>query len=293
MEGNLAAMSRSVSNRKKKVTFREQLNHCEKTGRRGNFHSNVIRSYFSFLVKQLKLSPPLYRSLKEKGVLTTDQIGQIELEDLAETKVAKLLEIVRNADGHVFKSFCSVLREMGFWYLAHTLQTATEEKDYTSCTGSSKKAHMEMDDWNSVKLSNPMPEPGPASNEKQTLKEILLFSHVAYRNLKEDNIELSQKVEHTRKEYLQRIKELEEELASVSRERDTIVRERNITVIENQDLQNLNHELQELVIKLENSRLNMTPRYPGHSVNVLPVKQLVDGRTSLLFTFNQHRQMFD
>ncbi|XP_072372066.1 uncharacterized protein [Scyliorhinus torazame] len=274
MEGNLAAMSRSVSNRKKKVTFREQLNHCEKTGRRGNFHSNVIRSYFSFLVKQLKLSPPLYRSLKEKGVLTTDQIGQIELEDLAETKVAKLLEIVRNADGHVFKSFCSVLREMGFWYLAHTLQTATEEKDYTSCTGSSKKAHMEMDDWNSVKLSNPMPEP-------------------AYRNLKEDNIELSQKVEHTRKEYLQRIKELEEELASVSRERDTIVRERNITVIENQDLQNLNHELQELVIKLENSRLNMTPRYPGHSVNVLPVKQLVDGRTSLLFTFNQHRQMFD
>ncbi|XP_067884900.1 uncharacterized protein [Heterodontus francisci] len=216
------------------------------------------------------------------------------LEDLAELKVAKLLEIVRNADGHVFKSFCSVLGEMGYWYLAQTLQTATEEKDCTSSTGSSKKTRLEMEDWNSVKLSNPMPEPKHASiSEKQTLKEILLLSQEAHRNLKEDNLELSQKVAQRRKEYLQRIKELEEELASVNRERGMTVRERNITVLENQELQNLNNELQELIIKLENSRLNMALKYPGHSVNMLPGRQLTNGQTSLLFTFNQHRQTID
>ncbi|XP_078419411.1 uncharacterized protein LOC144693402 [Cetorhinus maximus] len=133
---------------------------------------------------------------------------------------------------------------------------------------------MEMEDWNSVKLSNLMPEP-------------------AYRNLKEDNLELSQKVQHMRKEYLQRIKELEEELALVSRERDMTVRERNITVAENQELQDLNHELQELITKLENSRLNITLKCPRHSVHMLPVRHMTDGQTSLLITFNQQRQTFD
>ncbi|XP_067838744.1 uncharacterized protein [Heptranchias perlo] len=197
-------MSRSFG-KKKKVTFREQLTYSEKTGGRGNPHSSVIRFYFPFLVKQLTLSPPLYRALKEKGVLTTDQIGQIELEDLAELKVAKLLEIVRNADGHVFKSFCSVLGEMGYWYLAQTLQTATEEKECTPSTGGSKMTRLVMEGWNSVKFTNPIPEPGQATiGEKQTLKEIVCLPKEAHRNLKEDNLELSQKVEHMRKEYLQR-----------------------------------------------------------------------------------------
>ncbi|XP_048383957.1 uncharacterized protein LOC125451179 isoform X4 [Stegostoma tigrinum] len=240
-------MSRSVSNRKKKVTFREHPTHCEKTGRRGNNpHSNAIRSYFPFLIKQLKLSSPLYQSLNKKGVLTTDQIGLIELEDLAELKVAKLLEIVRNADGHVFKLFCSALGEMGYWYLAQILQTAAEEKDGSTST-------------------------------------------VTHRNLKNNNLELSQKMEHMRKEYLRRIHELEEELASVSRERDITMRERNIIVLENHELQNLNHELQKLILKLESSTLSMIPNYPIHCVNVLPVGQMTGGQTSLLFTFNQHR----
>ncbi|XP_048383955.1 uncharacterized protein LOC125451179 isoform X2 [Stegostoma tigrinum] len=270
-------MSRSVSNRKKKVTFREHPTHCEKTGRRGNNpHSNAIRSYFPFLIKQLKLSSPLYQSLNKKGVLTTDQIGLIELEDLAELKVAKLLEIVRNADGHVFKLFCSALGEMGYWYLAQILQTAAEEKDGSTSTGlgsqgSSKKTNMEMKDWNTVKLSNSISEP------------------VTHRNLKNNNLELSQKMEHMRKEYLRRIHELEEELASVSRERDITMRERNIIVLENHELQNLNHELQKLILKLESSTLSMIPNYPIHCVNVLPVGQMTGGQTSLLFTFNQHR----
>ncbi|XP_048383956.1 uncharacterized protein LOC125451179 isoform X3 [Stegostoma tigrinum] len=259
-------MSRSVSNRKKKVTFREHPTHCEKTGRRGNNpHSNAIRSYFPFLIKQLKLSSPLYQSLNKKGVLTTDQIGLIELEDLAELKVAKLLEIVRNADGHVFKLFCSALGEMGYWYLAQILQTAAEEKDGSTSTGDTFRS------------------------EKQDLKEILLLSPVTHRNLKNNNLELSQKMEHMRKEYLRRIHELEEELASVSRERDITMRERNIIVLENHELQNLNHELQKLILKLESSTLSMIPNYPIHCVNVLPVGQMTGGQTSLLFTFNQHR----
>ncbi|XP_048383954.1 uncharacterized protein LOC125451179 isoform X1 [Stegostoma tigrinum] len=289
-------MSRSVSNRKKKVTFREHPTHCEKTGRRGNNpHSNAIRSYFPFLIKQLKLSSPLYQSLNKKGVLTTDQIGLIELEDLAELKVAKLLEIVRNADGHVFKLFCSALGEMGYWYLAQILQTAAEEKDGSTSTGlgsqgSSKKTNMEMKDWNTVKLSNSISEPGDTfRSEKQDLKEILLLSPVTHRNLKNNNLELSQKMEHMRKEYLRRIHELEEELASVSRERDITMRERNIIVLENHELQNLNHELQKLILKLESSTLSMIPNYPIHCVNVLPVGQMTGGQTSLLFTFNQHR----
>ncbi|GCC28356.1 hypothetical protein chiPu_0006786 [Chiloscyllium punctatum] len=286
-------MSRSVSNRKKKVTFREQPTYCEKTCRRGNNrHSNAIGSYFPFLVKQLKLSPSLYRSLNEKGILTTDQIGLIELQDLAELKMAKLLEIVRNADGHTFKSFCSVLGEMGYWYLAQILQTASEEKDCTTSTGSSKKTHVEMENWNSVKLSNSMREPGHTSkNEKPALKEILLLSPRIHRNLKDDNLELSQKVEYMRKEYLARIKGLEEDLASVSRERDMTVRERNITILENQELQNLNHELQELIIKLEDSTLSMN--YPIQYVNLLPVRQMIDGQTDQLFTFDQLQNNID
>ncbi|XP_051876296.1 uncharacterized protein LOC127572748 isoform X2 [Pristis pectinata] len=262
-------MSRPFGNRKKKVTFGGQLIYREAAGESAHRHRNVIRSHFALLVKELKLSSPFYRALKEKGILTTEQVGQIELESLPDLKVAKLLEIVRNADSHVFKSFCSVLGEMGYWYLAQTLQTATEEKEWISSTGCICR------------------------NDKQTLKEIFLLSKEANKNLKEDNLELGQKVGLMREEYLQRLQVLEEELASVTRERDMSVRECNITILEIQELQNLNHELQELIIKLENSKLNATRKYPGYSVDMVPVPPLTDGQISLLLTFNQHGQITD
>ncbi|XP_051876295.1 uncharacterized protein LOC127572748 isoform X1 [Pristis pectinata] len=287
-------MSRPFGNRKKKVTFGGQLIYREAAGESAHRHRNVIRSHFALLVKELKLSSPFYRALKEKGILTTEQVGQIELESLPDLKVAKLLEIVRNADSHVFKSFCSVLGEMGYWYLAQTLQTATEEKEWISSTGGSRPTHSTMQDWNSVKLSHSIPEPGCiCRNDKQTLKEIFLLSKEANKNLKEDNLELGQKVGLMREEYLQRLQVLEEELASVTRERDMSVRECNITILEIQELQNLNHELQELIIKLENSKLNATRKYPGYSVDMVPVPPLTDGQISLLLTFNQHGQITD
>ncbi|XP_007890418.1 uncharacterized protein LOC103177861 [Callorhinchus milii] len=253
-------MSRSF---KKKVTFKEQPVVCEKTAKRevaSNLHSSVIESYFPFIVKKLSLSTPLYRSLKEKRVLTTDQIGQIELEGLAELKVAKLLEIVRNADSRVFKSFCNVLGEIGYWYLAQTLQAAIEEKECTS-TGQLSVIKQEV------------------------LKEVFLLPKEVQKNLKEDNLKLQRKVEHMRKEYLQRIKELEEELACVSRERDTIVRACNMTTLENQALQKLNRELQRVIRKLESWRCNMSVKCPGYNVNMLPLWQSTTGQTSLLLTF--------
>ncbi|XP_059830005.1 uncharacterized protein LOC132396481 [Hypanus sabinus] len=287
-------MSRPLGNRKKKVTFGEQLTYRQATAESAHRHGNAIRSHFVFLLKELKLSSPFYRALKEKDVVTTEQVGQIELENLPELKVAKLLEIVQNADSHVFKSFCRVLGEMGYWYLAQSLQTASEEKKWTSSTGASKSTQLTVRDWNLVKLHHPILEPEHMSiYDKQRLKENFLLSKEANKNLKEDNLELGQKVILMREEYLQRLQVLEEELASVTHERDTSVKERNITILEIKELQNLNHELQELIIKLENSKINATHKYPKYSVEMVPVPPLTDGQISLLLTFNQYGQISD
>ncbi|XP_078253223.1 uncharacterized protein LOC144592497 [Rhinoraja longicauda] len=287
-------MSRPFGSQKKRVTFRGLQTNRAKAGESTHHHGTVIRTHFASLVKELKLSSPFYRALKEKGVLTTEQVGQIELESLPELKVARLLEIVKNAESHLFKSFCSVLGELGYWYLAQTLRTATEDQDWTSSAGGSKPTELPKGDWSSVTHNHSIPDPGSISiNDKPTMKEIFLISKEANKNLKEDNLELGQKVEFTREEYLQRLQVLEEELASVTRERDTNVRERDITMLEIQELQNLNHELEELIIKLENSNFNATRKYPGISVDFVPVQPMTDGKIRLLLTFNQYRQIND
>ncbi|XP_055487769.1 uncharacterized protein LOC129695028 [Leucoraja erinacea] len=286
-------MSRPFGSRKKRVTFGGLQTYRAKAGESPHHHGTVIRTHFASLVKEIKLSSPFYRALKEKGVLTTEQVGQIELESLPELKVAKLLEIVKNAESHVFESFCSVLGELGYWYLAQTLRTATEDKDW-AYAGGSKPTQLPMGDWSSVRRSRSIPDPGRISiNGKSTMKEIFLFSKEANKNLKEDNLELGQKVEIMREEYLQRLQVLEEELASVTHERDKNARERDITMLEIQELQNLNHELQELIIKLENSHFNAIRKYPGISVDFVPVQPMTDGQIRLLLTFNQQRQTSD
>ncbi|RXM90719.1 hypothetical protein EOD39_21916 [Acipenser ruthenus] len=100
------------------------------------------------------------------------------LEDSPELKVVKLLDVVKNAELPVFDSFCLVLGEMGFWYLAQTLQAATKEKDASS-------------------------SPGKVSDGNNVLKEVLLLPKDDSA-VKEDNVRLRRKVQYLKNEYTKR-----------------------------------------------------------------------------------------
>ncbi|KAJ1209456.1 hypothetical protein NDU88_004834 [Pleurodeles waltl] len=121
----LPSVPRRMSNSKKKVTFNQRPIYVgAREGKVGNNrHTQILQHNYAYIVKSLPLSGLLYRRLNETGVLTTDQIGEIELEDSTERKVAKLLEILKKGDQHMFASFCDVLHEEGFQHLAQTLIT--------------------------------------------------------------------------------------------------------------------------------------------------------------------------
>ncbi|XP_041075463.1 uncharacterized protein LOC121295101 [Polyodon spathula] len=230
---------------KKKVTFIEQTTPCRTNIASRQPHTRVLQSYFSVIVKHLSASPLFYRSLKEKGVLTTEQIGQIELEDSPELKIVKLLHIVKNAELPVFDSFCLVLGEMGFWYLAQTLQAATKEEDVSS-------------------------SPGKVSDRINVLKEVGLLPKDDPA-VKEDNVKLRRKVQYLKYEYTKRLKDLEEDLALVREERDTAVRQRRKTRQQNEELRALNTEMRALITKLHSSDWKRTTvKDVGYSMDLHP-----------------------
>ncbi|KAK1138269.1 hypothetical protein AOXY_G37849 [Acipenser oxyrinchus oxyrinchus] len=230
---------------KKKVTFIEQTPPCKTNIASRQPHTRVLQSYFPVIVKHLSASPLSYRSLKEKGVLTTEQIGQLELEDTPELKVVKLLDIVKNAELPVFDSFCLVLGEMGFWYLAQTLQAATKEKDASS-------------------------SPGKVSDGNNVLKEVLLLPKDDSA-VKEDNVRLRRKVQYLNNEYIKRLKDLEEDLALVREERDAAVRQRGEMKQQNEELRALNTEMRALITKLHISDPERTTvKDVGRSMDLHP-----------------------
>ncbi|KAG8541909.1 hypothetical protein GDO81_027995 [Engystomops pustulosus] len=112
----------------KKVTFSEEPMFLGSAGRKDIGHSGVLEHYHQVIVKHLTLSSPVYRRLKENGILTTEQIGVLELEESSERKVAKLLDILKSKDPHVFTTFCAVLHETGHRHLAQALQKATSNR---------------------------------------------------------------------------------------------------------------------------------------------------------------------
>ncbi|XP_030048144.1 uncharacterized protein LOC115462273 isoform X2 [Microcaecilia unicolor] len=197
-------------------------------------------------MKHLPLTPALYRRLKERGVLSTDQIGEIELEDSLDFKVSKLLSFLKNEDGSGFASFCKVLHELGYQSLAEALHAAVLESEQIQSSGKT--------------LSN-----------KKILK-VLLLHPKDNGIMKEENKRLMQKIQSLKSKYLANLEQLEERLALVRWQKDLTVKERNITMSENEELQNLNHELQALIRRLQSSTIKVPLKDLGLSVDFLPVK---------------------
>ncbi|MGH0166057.1 UNVERIFIED_CONTAM: hypothetical protein FKN15_058889 [Acipenser sinensis] len=187
-----------------------------------------------------------FQLLQETMYMTVGIIDRfLQLEDSPELKVVKLLEVVKHAELPVFDSFCVVLGEMGFWYLAQTLQAATKEKDASS-------------------------SPGKVSDGNNVLKEVLLLPKDDSA-VKEDNVRLRRKVQYLKNEYTKRLKDLEEDLALVREERDAAMRQRGETRQQNEELRALNTEMRALITKLHISDPERTTvKDVGHSMDLHP-----------------------
>ncbi|XP_066567545.1 uncharacterized protein LOC136755076 isoform X3 [Amia ocellicauda] len=223
---------------KKKVTFIEKpaVLGGERHALSGQPHSRTLQSFLPLLVKQLSLSPVSYRQLKDGGVVTTEQIGQIELEGCRERKVAKLLEIVKNAELPVFGAFCVVLGEMGYWYLSQTLQSAAKE--------------------------NMLVTEGRAAKNNKDLKEVVLL-HKDITHSREANLGLCRKMQYLKCEYDKRLRSLGEMLALVREEREVAEREKRDTEQQSAELRRLNTEIHTLIARLQAScgaGLSVDPR---------------------------------
>ncbi|XP_053313897.1 uncharacterized protein LOC128475420 [Spea bombifrons] len=229
----------------KKVTFSEEP--VFGSGRRpmeNHTHSGILHHYYPQIAKQLALTSHVYRKLKENGILTTEQIGLLELEETQDGKISKLIEVLRNADHHVFTTFCVILYETGHRRLAQTLQNAIRSKREV------------------------LPKVPSLSSPKQILNETVLL-HYKYDNMmKEENIQLGKKMQAMRKKYTTKLKELEEQISLAKWKRDLVIKERNIICSENEALQNLNTELQALIGKLQDTSLQSNARDLGFSVDI-------------------------
>ncbi|KAM4808300.1 uncharacterized protein WCC33_004991 [Rhinophrynus dorsalis] len=204
-------------------------------------HSGILQHYLPLLVRHLTLTSPLYRRLKENGILTIDQIGLLELEESPERRISKLIEVLRSADHHVFTTFCAILHEMGYHHLAQILQKASTDRQ----------------------VLPPVPSfPQP----KQSLNEVILHHHGNNKAIKEENIKMKQNIQGMRTKYAANLQELEERISLAKWERDLAIKERNIIWSENEALQTLNTELQALIHKLRDTTLQSNIRDLGFSL---------------------------
>ncbi|XP_069483495.1 uncharacterized protein [Ambystoma mexicanum] len=235
---------------KKKVSFHRKPVYIGADGGKIdiNTHSRILQSYFPFIVRSVPLTTLLYRRLNERGVLTTDQIGQIELQDSTELKVSKLIELLKTRDSYIFSSFCDVIQEMGYQQLAQSLRLETTKQG------------------NAAGVSLP--------SQKHELKEVVLAHNEYEWALKEENMRLHRRIQFLKNKYQNNLKQLEEKLAFVRWQRDLAFKEQDITRRENEELQKLNNELQALITRLEATPTTTTPKVTvkdfGVSVDFLP-----------------------
>ncbi|OCU02445.1 uncharacterized protein LOC121400939 [Xenopus laevis] len=215
---------------KKKVTFSKAPVVLGSAGK--HVHSGILQHYHQIFVKHLSLTSHLYRKLKEHGILTTEQIGLLELEESPDKRISKLLEILKSASNHTFTMFCAILHETGQHHLAQTLQKATHDN------------------------GSVLPNISLVLQPKQVLNETLSWHHGYDRAIKVENIQKRRKMQGMRSKYLANLQELEERISLAKWERDIAIRERNIIWNENQALQNLNTELQSLIVKLRETTLH-------------------------------------
>ncbi|XP_077142833.1 uncharacterized protein LOC143806370 isoform X1 [Ranitomeya variabilis] len=212
---------------RRKVTFNEEPIFMGSAGRKDIGHSGVLEHYQQLIVKHLTLTSPVYRRLKENGILTTEQIGLLELEESSDRKVAKLIDVLKSKDHHMFTSFCAVLHETGHHHLAQVLQTAINNKTPL------------------------LPEVSSISQHKHALSESIMLHKEYDKKLKEENMQLRRKIQRMQSKFMTKLQELEEKITLAKWERDLAIKEKNILHNENEALQNLNSELQALVRKLE------------------------------------------
>ncbi|KAM4709327.1 uncharacterized protein O3C94_020306 [Discoglossus pictus] len=218
---------------KKKVTFNENPVYCSSRRRTENHkHSGILQHYHSFIVEHLSLTSSLYRRLKENGILSVDQIGLLELEESKFWKVSKLIEVLKNADDHVFTTFCAILHETGHYQLAQTLQKASRD-------------NRQM-----------LPSVPSTSQPRQVLNAPISLHHEGDRTVKDDNLQMRKKIQEMRKKYMTNLQELEERISLAKWERELVVKERNIILNENEALQNLNTELEALFRRLQETALH-------------------------------------
>ncbi|KAM3939320.1 uncharacterized protein RB166_020161 [Leptodactylus fuscus] len=217
---------------RKKVTFTEEPTFLGSAGRKDIGHSGVLEHYHQLMVKHLTLTSPVYRRLKENGILTAEQIGLLELEESSDHKVAKLIDVLKSKDHHVFTTFCAVLHETGHHHLAQVLQKAINNKTPL------------------------LPDVSAISQHKQVLNEAILLHKEYDRTLKEENLQLRKKIQRMKSKYMTKLQDLEEKITLAKWERDLAIKEKNILHNENEALQNLNTELQALVTKLEETTLH-------------------------------------
>nr|XP_015222176.1 PREDICTED: uncharacterized protein LOC107079827 isoform X1 [Lepisosteus oculatus] len=203
---------------RKKVTFLDKPsflgNSADSTTRQP--HSRDPQSVLPEIVRQQSQVNLSYRRLRDRGVLTTEQIR----------KIKELLEIIQNADIPVFDSFCAVLGEMGCWQLVQTLQAAVRAKLHATVT--------------SVKKS-------------KTSKNVVLCHEQNYKGAKEENKRLCRKMQYLRQEYEKRLCNLEGMLVEAREERKQAERERCDSQQKSAELRRLNTELQALIARLQSS----------------------------------------
>ncbi|XP_066457976.1 uncharacterized protein [Eleutherodactylus coqui] len=222
----------SMRTSRKKVTFNEEPSFLGSAGRKDIGHSGVLEYFHQLIEKNLKLTSSVYRRLKENGILTTEQIGLLELEESSDRKVAKLIDVLKSKDRHLFTSFCAVLHETGHHHLAQVLQKAASNR------------------------TSLLPEVSTISQHKQVLNEAILLHNEYDRTLKEENMQLRRIIQKMKSKYMRKLQNLEEMITLTKWERDLAIKEKNILRDENEALQNLNTELQALITRLEETTLH-------------------------------------
>ncbi|XP_072888948.1 uncharacterized protein [Hemitrygon akajei] len=211
-------------------------NHLQSTWNEG-FHKAVIRDNFSLIVTQLQISPVFYRLLREKGILSDQQIRIIQREGSQEYKVAKLLSLLEAEGWWVLEPFSEVLKETGYVELAKALNNAALTRSLEKRDNGGKRDKL----WKQV----------------QTLEQELQKGYM------EEALTLKRALGDMKREYLLRLQDLENELAFMERERDVARKEQKMALLKKESLLKENKELLKILRHLRQSLEHHESKWNG------------------------------
>ncbi|XP_067827256.1 uncharacterized protein [Heptranchias perlo] len=200
-------------------------------------HKDVIRANFSSIVSQLQMSPVFYRLLREKGILSDQQIQIIQRESSQEFKIAKLLSLLEGEGCWVLEPFSDLLNETGYVQLAKVLRNTALTRSLENQDNGGKRSKL----W----------------RQMQTLEQELEKGYV------EEALTLKRTLGDLKREYLLRLQDLENELVFAERERDVAKRERNVALQERESLLRHNKELLKTLKHLRQSLERQESKWNG------------------------------